>query len=78
VGAVLYIGVGASVAAYFLWARALEQAGPTMAGLIYYTLPLFSGLEAVALLGEPLTWVHATSGALIVGGIALATLRRGS
>jgi hypothetical protein len=27
-------------------------------------------VEGVALLGEPLTWVHATSGALIVGGIA--------
>ncbi|MCK9240167.1 DMT family transporter [Desulfocurvus sp.] len=77
-GAVLYIGVGASVAAYFLWGRALEQAGPTVAGLIYYTLPLFSGLEAALLLGEPMTWVHAASGGLIVGGIALATLRRGN
>lgn len=78
VGAVLYVGVMASVAAYFLWGRALEQAGPTAAGLIYYTLPLFSGLEAAVLLGEPMTWVHAVSGGLIVGGIALATLRRGS
>jgi hypothetical protein len=44
VGAVLYIGVGASVAAYFLWAG-LER--PADHGrLIYYTLPLFSGWRA--------------------------------
>ncbi len=76
VGAVLYIGIGASLAAYFLWGRAVELAGPNLAGLIYFSLPLFSGLEAAVLLGEPVTWVHALSGACIVGGIALGTAAR--
>lgn len=72
-GAVLYIGLGASLAAFWLWNMALERIGPANAGFIYYCLPLFAGLEASLFLGEPITWVHALSGALIIGGIFLAT-----
>ncbi len=75
VGAVLYIGIGASLAAFFLWTRAIEIIGPSTAGLIYYTLPLFSGLGAFLILGEPVGWVHAVSGVMIFGGIIIATRR---
>lgn len=71
--AVLYIGVGASVVAYFLWNEAVACIGPTQCGFIYYTLPVFSGAEAFLLLGEPVGWVHAVSCLLILGGIVLAT-----
>jgi drug/metabolite transporter (DMT)-like permease len=73
VGSVLYIGIGASLAAFFLWSRAIEMVGPSTAGLIYYTLPLFSGLGAFLILKEPVGWVHAVSGAMIFGGIIIAT-----
>ena len=49
IGAVLYIGLGASLAAYFLWGRAMELAGPNLAGLVYFSLPFFCGLEAAPL-----------------------------
>jgi len=71
-GAIAYIGLGASLAAYWLWSRALTDIGPSRAGIIYYSLPLFSGIEAALLLGEPITWVHLASGALIIGGIRLS------
>lgn len=70
---VLYIGVGASLAAFFLWTRAIEIIGPSAAGLIYYTLPLFSGLAAFLILDEPVGWVHAASGVMVFGGIVIAT-----
>jgi len=73
VGSVLYVGVGASLMAYFCWSKAVELIGPTLAGMIYFSLPLFSGLEAALVLGESITWLHGASGACIVGGIALAT-----
>jgi drug/metabolite transporter (DMT)-like permease len=76
VGGVLYVGLGASLAAYWLWNLALDTIGPARAGVIYYALPLFSGIEAALLLGEPITWVHAASGALIIGGIGLALRHR--
>lgn len=72
-GSILYIGLGASLVAYWLWTVALETIGPSRAGVIYYTLPLFCGAEAALLLGEPVTWVHLASGALIIGGVRLAT-----
>ncbi len=73
VGSVMYIGLGASLAAFFLWTRAIEEVGPSVAGLIYYTLPLFSGLGAFLILGEPVGWVHGASGLMIFGGIFIAT-----
>ncbi len=76
VGSVLYIGIGASLAAFFLWTRAIEIIGPSAAGLIYYTLPLFSGFGAFLILGEPVGWVHALSGIMIFGGIITATRRQ--
>lgn len=73
VGSVLYIGLGASLISFFLWTRAIAIVGPSTAGLIYYTLPLFSGLGAFLILGEPVSWVHAVSGLMIFGGILIAT-----
>ncbi len=75
VGAVLYIGIGASLAAFFLWNKAVAAIGPSRAGIIYYSLPVFSGLEAFLLLGEPVGWTHLASGLLILGGILVATRR---
>lgn len=72
-GSILYIGLGASLAAYWLWSYALGSIGPSKAGIIYYSLPLFCGVEAALLLGESVTWVHLASGALIIGGIWVAT-----
>ncbi len=73
-GVALYLGVGTSVVAYLLWNRAVSIVGASNVALIYYTLPLFSGFEAFLILSEPATIVHLFSGALIIGGVILATL----
>jgi drug/metabolite transporter (DMT)-like permease len=44
--------------------------------MVYYSLPIFSGLEAFIILGEPVTAAHALSGALILAGILIATRNR--
>ncbi len=72
VGSLLYIGLGAALVAYALWNKAIETVGPSASGLIYYTLPLFSGLAAFVILDEPLGLIHVFSGFLIVGGIMIA------
>jgi drug/metabolite transporter (DMT)-like permease len=71
-GAILYIGFGASLTSFYLWYKAIDKVGPSRASFIYYTLPVFSGLEACLLLGESVNWVHAASGLLIFCGIVLA------
>lgn len=73
VGGLLYMGVGASLIAFWCWGKAISLIGPSKAAVIYYSLPLFCGIEAVLMLGEPLLAVHFISAALILGGLALAT-----
>ena len=75
-GPILYVGIGASLVSFLLWNRAIGSIGPTRAGLVYYSLPGFCGLEAWLILGEPVTWVHAAAGLLIVSGILIATRGR--
>jgi len=72
-GSVLYIGMGASIASYILWTRAVITVGPVIPSFIYYTLPVFCAVEAYLFLNEPVTMIHAAAFLLIVGGIVLAT-----
>ncbi len=73
VGSVLYIGLCASLAAYFFWNKAVATIGPARAGFLYYSLPVFSGLEGWLILGEPVTLLHVGTGLCILTGIYLAT-----
>jgi drug/metabolite transporter (DMT)-like permease len=76
VSAILYVGVGCSFAAYLLWTKAITAIGPVLAGMVYYSLPLFTAVEATALLGEPIALFHIVGGACIACGIVIATARR--
>jgi drug/metabolite transporter (DMT)-like permease len=72
---ILYVGIFASLCAFLLWNRAILLLGPSRAGMIYYTLPLFSGLLAYLFLGESIGLVHAVSAVMILSGIILANQR---
>lgn len=76
VGAFLYMGVGASLFSFWCWSRSINAFGPSKAAVVYYSLPLFCGIEAVLFLGESVLWVHYVGGALILGGMILATRER--
>lgn len=76
VAGVCYAGIGCSFGAYLLWTKAIASIGPVLAGMVYYTLPLFTAIESVLLLGERVSLVHLLGGALIVSGIMLATVDR--
>lgn len=71
---ILYAGVGCSFAAYLLWTRAIAAIGPVMAGVVYYSLPLFAAVASLVILGEQVTAAHVLGGVLVVGGILAATL----
>jgi len=72
VGSILYVGVFASLSAFVLWNKAIVAVGPSKAGMIYYTLPLFSGLLAYLFLQEDINMIHFYSALLIVSGILTA------
>lgn len=72
VGSILYVGIFASLAAFVLWNKAIVLVGPSRAGMVYYTLPLFSGVLATIFLGEAIGIFHLYSVLLIVPGILIA------
>ena len=75
-GAVLYIGVLASLVAFFLWNSAIMHIGPGNAALFQYFMPVFSGIGAWLLLGQPVTVVHGVGFVLIFSGVVMATRPR--
>ena len=74
-GGVIYLGLIASVFCYICWTGAISRIGPANVALIYYTIPIFTGLQAVFILGEPLLWPHFAGGGLIIAGVLAATRR---
>lgn len=69
---ILYVGIFASLSAFVLWNKAITKIGPFKAGMIYYLLPLFSGLLAHLVLSETISSIHLYSLLLIVPGIVTA------
>ncbi|QGY42059.1 EamA family transporter [Pseudodesulfovibrio cashew] len=75
-GAVLYLGLGASLAAFFLWNNAVRIIGPGTASLFQYFMPVFSGVAAYFILGQPITFAHLAGFVLIFLGVFMATRLR--
>jgi len=76
IGVILYTGVLASLAAFFLFNTAIMHIGPGNAALFQYFIPVFSGIGAWVLLGQPVTPVHAAGFVLIFSGVVMATRTR--
>ena len=70
----LYIALVPTLIGYLLWNRSVECIGAARAGIVYYSIPLFSSLEAVVFLHETVSFSQLAGGALIIGGILLSSL----
>jgi drug/metabolite transporter (DMT)-like permease len=76
IGSILYVAVCASLISFISWNKAIDKIGAVSAGMIYYLLPLFSGLVAFLLLDEKLHYYHLISGLLIILGILISNHKR--
>lgn len=74
--AIAYVGVFASVAAYYFWNFGVARLGPGIAGQYAYLIPVFTAILATLFLGEQFRWFHAAGLVLIFGGIWVATRPR--
>ena len=70
----LYIAAIPTLTGYWLWNRSVEYVGAARAGIVYYSIPLFSSLEAVVFLHEQVSFSQVAGGVLIIGGILLSSL----
>jgi drug/metabolite transporter (DMT)-like permease len=73
VGAVLYVALFASIAAYLCWNRGVDMVGPTNAGFTQHLVPAFGTVLALIFLGEEVHLFHAIGIATILLGVWLAT-----
>ena len=71
---VLYMGIGASVLAFFFWNRGVSVVGANIAGFTIHLLPAFGTVLAIVFLGETFQAFHAAGIAIILAGVLLATL----
>ena len=74
VAAALYVGLGASVAAFICWNRGVAVVGANAAGFTLHLLPAFGTLLAIVFLGESFHLFHAAGIATILTGVAVATV----
>jgi len=75
-GAVLYVGLCASLLAYVIWARCVLVLGPTITGASFHLVAVFTALLAWTALGETLTSYHLVGGLLILTGFWLSIRHR--
>mgnify|MGYP002289114718 CR=1 FL=1 len=75
----LFLGLGASVLAYVMWARTVKNLGAVKASNYLYGQPIVTFVASVAFLGEPLMLMGVLGCILIIGGLWLGDFlsRRG-
>lgn len=75
--AVAYVGVAASVLAFWCWNRGIAGVGASKAGLYLHLMPVFAALLAVAFLDERLYGYHGVGMVLVAAGLYLSSTAGG-
>ena len=75
VGAVVYIGLFASLLSFILWNRCVAVLGASVTGISFHLVAVFTATLAWATLGEPIRDFHLIGIALILAGFVVATRR---
>jgi len=70
---VAFIILFPSVGSYLLWNYAVRRTPAAVAGLFLNLIPVFTVILALAL-GQGVSWPQALGGAIVLGGVLLATL----
>ena len=77
-GTVVYLGVVMTALGYGIWYHVLAKHPVGQVAPVLLTLPVFTILGSMALLGERLQPSVALGGAVVVAGVATIVLKRGS
>ena len=72
----LFLGIVAGIGAYGAFARIVGMVGAARASMSMYLVPAYALALGAALLGESLHPYHAVAMALVLGGVAIGTVRR--
>ena len=75
-GAIIYLGLGASVICFLIWNKAIAELGTGRTALFGNLIPVFSSIEAVILLNEKISSIHIISFILVAAGLVIANMRK--
>ena len=75
IGAIFYLGLGASVICFLLWNKSIAYLGAGRASLFGNLIPVFSTIEAVLFLNEKVSLIHLYSFILVIAGLIIANLQ---
>lgn len=73
-GAIIYMGIFASIGAFICWNLGIQKLGAATAGHFIHLLPVFSIFLSTLFLGERIEGFHGVGILLIFTGIATATI----
>jgi len=71
-GAYFYVGLGASVVAWMFFNNAVQVIGAIRTSIIYYSMPIFTGVVSVFTINEHLQHYHIVGFALVFAGILIS------
>src|SRR5512137_2852350 len=71
---ILYLGIGSTAIAFFLWNKSFELLDAATASLFFFAQPVVGALLSAIFLGEKLGWSFFAGGALILLGALLGLL----
>ncbi|MFV8326787.1 DMT family transporter [Flavobacterium sp. ZS1P14] len=69
--ATTYVGLFASLVSYYLWNEAIRLIGTSKTALIYYLIPVFSGILAYFFLGQAIVITQVISMGIIIIGLLI-------
>jgi drug/metabolite transporter (DMT)-like permease len=70
----LYAAIGSSVIAWYMFNKAVFMIGAVKTSLLYYTMPVFSGVLSVLFLDEHFYKYHVVGFLLVLGGIIVSNI----
>ena len=76
IGAILYVGIIASIVAFLSWNSGVVALGANRAGIYLNFIPVFATLFAVLFLDEQLLIVQVLGGITVVAGVIISTTKK--
>jgi O-acetylserine/cysteine efflux transporter len=78
IGAILYIGLGATIVGFGLWGRLLRRYPAAIVAPFSLLVPIFGMSSGALLLGEPLGPLRIAAAGLVLAGLAIVALPWGA
>ena len=76
IGAIIYVGIIASIIAFLSWNTGVVSLGANNAGIYLNFIPLFATIFAVLFLNEQLLLAQVIGGIAVIAGVFISTIKK--